>query len=58
MRRAILNLEQLSDNVLFETLPEGMSLIVDNAEAFDETARDLYRTKEFRVSKIMRGFTE
>lgn len=35
-----------------------MSLIVDNAEAFDETDRDLYRTKEFRVLKIMRRFTE
>ena len=58
MKRAILDLEQLSDNALFETLSEGMPLIVGNAEGFDETARRLYRDGEFRASEVMRGFAE
>lgn len=58
MRRAIRNLEQLSDNALFQTLSEGMPLIVDNADGFDETAHRLYRDGEFRASEIMRGLAE
>lgn len=58
MRRAILNLGQLSDIALYETLSEGMPLIVDNATSLDETARRLYRDGEFRASDVMRGFAE
>ena len=58
MRRAILNLEQLSDIALYETLSEGMPLIVDNATSLDETARRLCRDGEFRASDVMRGFAE
>ena len=58
MRRAILNLEQLSDIALYETLSDGMPLIVDNATSLDETARRLYRDGEFRASAVMRGFAE
>ena len=58
MRRAILNLEQLSDIALYETLSEGMPLIVDNATSLDETACRLYRDGEFRASDVMRGFAE
>ena len=58
MRRAILNLEQLSNIALYETLSEGMPLIVDNATSLDETARRLYRDGEFRASEVMRGFAE
>ena len=58
VRRAILNLEQLCDNDLFETLSEGMRLIVDNATSLDESARRLYRDGDFRASEVMRGFAE
>ena len=58
VRQAILNLEQLSDIVLYETLSEGMPLIVDNSTSLDETARRLHRDGEFRASEIMRGFAE
>ncbi len=58
MRRAIRNLEQLSDIDLFQTLSEGMPLIVDNATSLDETARRLCRNGEFRASEVMRGFAE
>ena len=58
MRRAILNLEQLSDGALFETLSEGMPLIVENATGLDETAQRLYRDGELRASEVMRGFAE
>ena len=58
MKRPILNLKQLSDIALYETLAEGMPLIVDNATSLDETARRLYRNEEFRASDIMRGFAE
>ena len=58
MRRSILNLEQLSDIALYETLSEGMPLIVDNATSLDEIARRLYRDEEYRASEVMRGFAE
>lgn len=58
MKRAIFNLEQLSDNVLFETLSEGMQLIVDNVESFDANACRLYQDGEFRASEIMCGFAD
>lgn len=58
MRRAIPNLEQLSDIDLFETLSQGLPLIADNATSLDETARRLYRDGEFRASEIMRSFAE
>lgn len=58
MKRAIRNLEQLSDIDLFETLSEGMPLIVDNATSLDETAQRLYRDGEFRASEVMRGFAD
>ena len=58
VRRAIRNLEQLPDTDLFETLSEGMSLIVDNATDFEETARRLYQNGEFRASEVMRGFAK
>ena len=58
MRRAIRNLEQLSDIDLLETLSEGMPLIVGNATSLDETAQRLYRDGEFRASEVMRGFAE
>lgn len=58
MRRAIGNLERLSDTDLFKELSEGISLIVDNAVSLDETAHRLYREKEFRASEIMLGFAE
>ena len=54
----ILNLGQLSDSALFETMSEGMALIVDNAVGLDETASRLYRDGDFRGSDIMRGFAE
>ena len=58
VRRSILNLEQLPDIALYETLSEGMPLIVDNATNLDETARRLYRDEEYRASEVMRGFAE
>ena len=58
VRRSILNLEQLSDIALYETLSEGMPLIVDNATNLDDTARRLYRDEEYRASEVMRGFAE
>ena len=58
MKRAILDLEQLSDNALFETLSQGMSLIVENATGFDETARRLYGDSDLRASEVMRSFAE
>ena len=58
MRRAILNLEQLSDIDLFETLSDGMRLIVDNATSLDESARHLFRNEDFRASEVMRSFAE
>lgn len=58
VRRAIPNLEQLSDSDLFETLSEGMPLIVENATSLEETARRLYRDGEFRASDVMLGFAE
>ena len=58
VRHAIRKLEQLSDIDLFETLSEGMPLIVDNATSLDETARRLCRDGEFRASEVMRGFAE
>ena len=58
MRRAIRNLEQLSDIDLLETLSEGMPLIVDNATSLDEIAQRLYRDGEFRASEVRRGFAE
>lgn len=58
MKRAILTLEQLSDSALFETLSEGMLLIVHNAASLHETARRLHQAEEFRASEIMRGFAE
>ena len=58
MKRAISALEQLSDRALFETLAEGLPLIVDNAESFNKTARLLYRNKEYRASEIMQGFAD
>lgn len=58
VRQAILNLEQLSDTDLFETLSEGLALIVDNATSLDESARILNRDGEFCASEVMRGFAE
>ena len=58
MRQAILELEQLTDNALFETLSEGMPLIVDNAVSHEEAAHHLYRDGKFQASKIMRGFAK
>lgn len=58
MRRAIYDLAQLSDSLLFEELSEGMPLIVNNAISLDTTAHRLYREKEFRAAEIMRGFAE
>ena len=58
MKRAIFELEQLSDNILFETLSEGKQFIVDNAESFNANARRLYQDGEFRASEIMCGFAD
>ena len=58
MRRAILNLGQLSDIALYESLSEGMPLIVDNATSLDEIARRLHSEGEFRASEVFCGFAK
>ncbi|MDE0112357.1 MAG: hypothetical protein OXI87_10955 [Albidovulum sp.] len=58
MERAILSLLQLDDRTLFETLPEGIMFIVNNATDLEAAARRLHQDEEFRASEIMRGLTE
>ncbi len=58
MKRAILTLEQLSDIELFETLSEGIQLIVDNVTRLDKTARSLCQVGEYRASEVMRGHSD
>lgn len=58
MKRAIRNLAQLCDAALYETLSEGLPLIVENATSLDESARRLYRDGDLRASQVMRGFAE
>lgn len=58
MKRAILNLVQLSDTALYETLSEGLPLIVENVTSLDESARRLYRDEDLRASQVIRGFAE
>ena len=58
MGRAISELNNFSDTALFETLSEGMRLIIQNAADFDETACRLDRDGDLRGSKIMRGLAE
>ena len=58
MKRAILDLEQLADNALFEVLSEGMPLIVENAVSLDDIACGLYKDKKYCVSEVIRGFAE
>lgn len=58
MKRAIFNLAQLSDAALYETLSEGLPLIVENATSLEESARRLYRDGDLRASQVMRGYAE
>ncbi len=58
MKRALTKLEQLDDRELFETLSEGLPLIVRNAAKFEETARRLHGSPGYRDSEVMRGFAE
>ncbi len=58
MKRAILNLQQLADNALFETISEGISLIVNNAVDLNESSYCLNQAGKFRASEIMSGFAE
>ncbi len=58
MKRAIPNLRQLADDTLFETISEGISLIVNNAVDLNESAYHLHQAGKFRTSEIMSGFAE
>ena len=58
MKRAICDLEQISGKALFETLSEGMPLIVNNTVSFDKIASRLYANGEFRASGTMRDISE
>ena len=58
MKRAISNLQQLAYDTLFETISEGISLIVNNAVDLNESAYHLHQAGRFRTSEIMSGFAE
>lgn len=50
MRRAISHLAELGDDRLFGEVADGIRLILENAESYDETAHRLALLKEFRAS--------
>ncbi len=58
MRDAVLELGRISETSLYETVAEGVPLIVDNAESLEGTARRLFSAEEYRASDIVRGFAE
>ena len=58
MNRSARNLANLPDDRLFNEVSEGIKLIVENAISLDNAAKCLHQEKQFRVSKIIRGFSK
>ena len=58
MKRGVKQLANFKDDRLFNEVSEGIKLIVQNAIKFDDAAQCLHREKQFRVSDIIRGFSE
>ena len=58
MKRAVTNFVNFPDDRLFREVAEGIPLILQNACALDEAAQRLHQEKQFRVSDVVRGFSE
>ena len=58
MKRGVKQLANFKDDRLFNEVSEGIKLIVQNAISLDNAAKSLHREKQFRISNIIRGFSE
>ena len=58
MKPAIKDLSKLSDDRLFEEISKGISLIIKNAESWDDIARNLVKEGKYHGVKLCRCLVE